>query len=105
MNARPKYLNPGPKVLALLAECSAAAMRQYADIDPAVKVCGDDESLRIIAKGWVMDSPRTVSNPPTLWIRPTGGVGDCWLQYDPDTELMVSQDYDTGLWVDVEFDG
>jgi hypothetical protein len=99
----PKYLNPGPEVLSLLAKRSAAAMRQYAEDHPGVEVCGDDESLRIITKGWVMDSPSTKNNP-NLWIRPTGGNGDCWVRYNPETGMMEGQDYDTGLWVDVEFD-
>ena len=100
----PKYLKPGADVLGLLAKCSAEEMTKYAEDHPGVvEVCGEGESLRIITKSWVMDAP-SANCSPKLWIRPTGGNGDCWLQYDPETELMVGQDYDTGLWADVEFD-
>ena len=97
-------MKPSPEVLSLLSHCSAAAMRQYAEDHPGVvEACGEGESLRLIAKAWVMDAP-SAEYSPILWIRPTGGNGDYWLRYNPETGLMDAQDYDTGLWVDVEFD-
>lgn len=97
-----KYLSPGSEVLSLLAGCSPVSMRKYASSHSGVEVCGDDKSLRIIAKGWVMDSPRSTVGP-SLWIRPT--VGECWVLYNQQAGKLEWQDYDDPqVWHQADFD-